>query len=68
MERLSSNFVFYWQVSNTFYFTFTLDPEYLKGHKEHPVRKVLPATEEEACNYLARYDADHLSIHPYIRY
>ncbi|KAH9566394.1 hypothetical protein CY35_04G128100 [Sphagnum magellanicum] len=56
------------EVSNTFYFTFTLDPEYLKVHKEHPVRKVLPATEEEACNYLARYDADHLSIHPYIRY
>jgi hypothetical protein len=34
----------------------------LEGKKEHLVRKVLPAMEEEARNYLARYDADHLVI------
>jgi acyl-coenzyme A thioesterase 9 len=56
---------FFWQVSNTFYFTFTLNPKDLEGNKEHLVRKVLPATEEEARNYLARYDADHLVINLY---
>ena len=53
-----------WQVSNTFYFTFSLDPECVKPGVESIVRRVLPATEEEARNYLARYEADHLVHEP----
>ena len=53
-----------WQVSNTFYFTFSLDPECVKPGVESTVRRVLPATEEEARNYLARYEADHLVPEP----
>lgn len=53
-----------WQVSNTFYFTFSLDPECVKPGVESIVRRVLPATEEEAKNYLARYEADHLVVEP----
>lgn len=44
------------QVSNTFYFTFTLD-----SNATEPgfiARKVLPETEEEARRVLERYDAD----------
>lgn len=52
-----------WQVSNTFHFTFSLDPQFLKDTSTS-VRRVLPATEEEARGYLARYDADHRVKHP----
>lgn len=48
------------QVSNTFYFTFSLDPEIKAPGVDWNVRRVLPATEEEARTYLARYEADHI--------
>lgn len=51
---------FYWQVSNTFYFTFSLDPECLEPGVDRTVRRVLPATEEEARTVLARYEADQI--------
>lgn len=46
------------EVSNTFYFTFTVHPEALEGGLK--IRKVLPATEEEARHVLERYDAENL--------
>ncbi|GAQ88735.1 Acyl-CoA thioesterase [Klebsormidium nitens] len=46
------------QVSNTFYFTFTVHPDDLKSHAT-VVRRVLPSTEEEAKRYMSRFDADH---------
>ncbi|KAH9329651.1 hypothetical protein KI387_001759 [Taxus chinensis] len=46
------------EVSNTFYFTFTVHPEALEGGLT--IRKVLPATEEEARHVLERYDAENL--------
>jgi hypothetical protein len=55
---------FCWQVSNTFYFTFSLDPECLEPGLEPVVRRVLPATEEEARTFLARYEADHIVHQP----
>lgn len=48
------------EVSNTFYFTFSLDPECLEPGVEPVVRRVLPATEEEARTFLARVEADHI--------
>ncbi|XP_024365857.1 acyl-coenzyme A thioesterase 2, chloroplastic isoform X3 [Physcomitrium patens] len=48
------------EVSNTFYFTFSLDPEIKAPGVDWNVRRVLPATEEEARTYLARYEADHI--------
>lgn len=48
------------EVSNTFYFTFSLDPECLEPGVDRTVRRVLPATEEEARTVLARYEADHI--------
>lgn len=50
------------EVSNTFYFTFSVDSEISKTGIM-PVRRVLPETEEEARGYLARYDADHVVTH-----
>lgn len=46
------------EVSNTFYFTFTVHPEVLEGGLR--IRKVLPATEEEARHVLERYDAENI--------
>ena len=46
------------QVSNTFYFTFTLHSE-ATTEPGFMVRKVVPATEEEARRVIQRYDADH---------
>lgn len=46
------------EVSNTFYFTFTLNSEATSDGSVN-VRKVVPATEEEAQRVLQRYDADH---------
>lgn len=46
------------EVSNTFYFTFTLHSE-VATEPGFTARKVLPATEEEARRVLERYDADH---------
>ncbi|XP_024376061.1 acyl-coenzyme A thioesterase 2, chloroplastic isoform X2 [Physcomitrium patens] len=50
------------EVSNTFYFTFSLDPECQAPGVDRTVRRVLPATEEEARTYLARYKADHIVL------
>lgn len=52
------------EVSNTFYFTFSLDPECLEPGVHRTVRRVLPATEEEARTYLARYEAEHIVHQP----
>lgn len=46
------------EISNTFYFTFTLPSEAVKD-SSLTVRRVVPATEEEAWRVLHRYDADH---------
>eukprot|EP00252_Welwitschia_mirabilis_P013988 TRINITY_DN30993_c0_g1_i1.p1 TRINITY_DN30993_c0_g1~~TRINITY_DN30993_c0_g1_i1.p1 ORF type:complete len:476 (-),score=79.22 TRINITY_DN30993_c0_g1_i1:234-1661(-) len=46
------------EVSNTFYFTFTIHPDNLKGGTS--IRKVLPATEEEARHILERFDAESI--------
>ncbi|KAH7298868.1 hypothetical protein KP509_25G062200 [Ceratopteris richardii] len=46
------------EVSNTFYFTFTIDSK-AEAEPGFMIRKVLPATEEEARRVLERYDADH---------
>lgn len=48
------------EVSNTFYFTFTVDPETLGG-KHAVVRRVVPSTEVQARSVINRYDADHPS-------
>jgi len=44
------------EVSNTFYFSFTVHPDALEGGLK--IRKVLPATEEEARHVLERLDAE----------
>jgi acyl-coenzyme A thioesterase 9 len=54
------------EVSNTFHFTFSLDPNFLKTSTISAVRRVLPASEEEARACLARYDADHLGKYPFL--
>ncbi|GBG77596.1 hypothetical protein CBR_g24043 [Chara braunii] len=46
------------EVSNTFYFTFSVNAQELK-QSGRAVRRVLPATEEEARIYVTRYEADH---------
>lgn len=48
------------EVSNTLYFTFTLRPEAKARNHGHRIRKVVPATEEEARRIIARMDADSL--------
>lgn len=44
------------QVSNTFYFTFTVSPGALENGLK--IRNVVPATEEEARQVLERMDAE----------
>eukprot|EP00897_Mesotaenium_endlicherianum_P010863 jgi/Mesen1/9805/ME000007S09857 len=46
-------------VSNTFYFTFSADPGLTGGSAGGGVRRVLPATEEEARIIISRFEADH---------
>eukprot|EP00850_Spirogloea_muscicola_P003220 SM000013S26389 [mRNA] locus=s13:91393:93605:- [translate_table: standard] len=46
------------QVSNTFYFTFTVEPEDVESGVA-VVRRVVPTTEHEARTFLARYEVDH---------
>ncbi|XP_027351386.1 acyl-coenzyme A thioesterase 9, mitochondrial-like [Abrus precatorius] len=48
------------EVSNTFYFTFTVRPEAKAMKKGHGLLNVVPATEEEAQRILERIDADNL--------
>lgn len=48
------------QVSNTFYFTFTVCPEAKAMNNGHRIRKVVPSTEEEAHRIIDRMDADSL--------
>ncbi|XP_006350432.1 acyl-coenzyme A thioesterase 9, mitochondrial [Solanum tuberosum] len=48
------------EVSNRFYFTFTVRPEAKATNTQFRIRKVVPATEEEARRVLERMDADHL--------
>ncbi|KAJ8568675.1 hypothetical protein K7X08_028208 [Anisodus acutangulus] len=48
------------EVSNRFYFTFTVRPEAKATNTQFRIRKVVPATEEEARRILERMDADHL--------
>ncbi|XXG62103.1 hypothetical protein AAC387_Pa05g0536 [Persea americana] len=45
------------EVSNTFYFTFTVNPDALKNGLR--IRNVVPATEEEARRVLERMDAEN---------
>ncbi|KAL3687420.1 hypothetical protein R1sor_013729 [Riccia sorocarpa] len=51
------------EVSNTFYFTFSVDQQHRKKDAP-PILKVVPSAEEEARIVLARYDADHPVIYP----
>lgn len=44
------------EVSNKFYFTFTVDPEAVK--KGLKIRSVFPSTEEEARRVIERMDAE----------
>ncbi|XP_043721426.1 acyl-coenzyme A thioesterase 2, chloroplastic-like [Telopea speciosissima] len=46
------------EVSNTFYFTFSIRPEAMKDGLK--IRNVVPATEEEALRILERIDAENL--------
>ncbi|XP_076956630.1 acyl-coenzyme A thioesterase 2, chloroplastic-like [Bidens hawaiensis] len=48
------------EVSNTFYFTFTIRPEAKASSNGFRIRKVVPATEEEARRILERIDAESL--------
>ena len=48
------------QVSNTFYFTFTVRPEAKATKNGFRLRNVVPATEEEARRVLERMDAEAL--------
>nr|XP_016511757.1 PREDICTED: uncharacterized protein LOC107828881 isoform X3 [Nicotiana tabacum] len=48
------------EVSNRFYFTFTVRTEAKATNSQFRIRKVVPATEEEARRVLERMDADHL--------
>ena len=45
------------QVSNTFYFKFTVRPEAKARNNGFKLRNVVPATEEEARHILDRMDA-----------
>ncbi|KAB1226566.1 Acyl-coenzyme A thioesterase 9, mitochondrial [Morella rubra] len=51
------------EVSNTFYFTFTLRPESKVMRNGWRIRKVVPETEEEAHRILERMDAEALLRH-----
>ncbi|XP_059435163.1 acyl-coenzyme A thioesterase 2, chloroplastic [Corylus avellana] len=51
------------EVSNTFYFTFTLRPEAKAMKNGLRIRSVVPATEEEARRILERMDAEALQRH-----
>ena len=60
-ERFYVSFVTNWvlmQVSNTFYFTFTVRPEAKANGKGFRLRSVVPATEEEARRIIERMDAE----------
>lgn len=46
------------QVSNTFYFTFTVRPEAKATKNGFKIRNVVPGTEEEARRILERMDAE----------
>lgn len=46
------------QISNMFYFTFTVNPDALKNGLK--IRNVVPATEEEARRVLERMDAEEI--------
>ena len=46
------------QMSNTFYFTFTVRPESKATKNGFRLRNVVPATEEEARRILERMDAE----------
>ncbi|KAK4483008.1 hypothetical protein RD792_010184 [Penstemon davidsonii] len=48
------------EVSNRFYFTFTVRPEAKAMNNGRRIRKVVPATEEEAHRIVERMDADSL--------
>ncbi|KAK6145176.1 hypothetical protein DH2020_021996 [Rehmannia glutinosa] len=48
------------EVSNRFYFTFTVRPEAKATNNGHRIRKVVPSTEEEAHRIIERMDADSL--------
>lgn len=48
------------QVSNKFYFTFTVRPEAMSDGLR--IRKVVPATEEEAQRVLERMDAESCQL------
>ena len=48
------------QVSNRFYFTFTVRHEAKAKNNGVRIRKVVPATEEEARRIIERIDADSL--------
>ncbi|KAG8371637.1 hypothetical protein BUALT_Bualt13G0108900 [Buddleja alternifolia] len=48
------------EVSNRFYFTFTVRPEAKAMNNGHRIRKVVPATEEETRRIIERMDADSL--------
>ncbi|XP_051134534.1 acyl-coenzyme A thioesterase 2, chloroplastic-like isoform X2 [Andrographis paniculata] len=50
------------EVSNRFYFTFTVRPEAKAKNNGHRIRKVVPATEEEARRIIERMDADSLQL------
>ncbi|KAI3526425.1 hypothetical protein L1887_05678 [Cichorium endivia] len=50
------------EVSNTFYFTFTVRPEAKANNDKFRIRKVVPATEEEARRILERMDAESLLL------
>ncbi|CBI25686.3 unnamed protein product, partial [Vitis vinifera] len=50
------------EVSNTFYFTFTVRPEAKATKNGFRIRNVVPATEEEARRILERMDAESLLL------
>lgn len=50
------------QVSNTFYFTFTVPPEAKDVKNGFRIRNVVPGTQEEARHILERMDAKALQL------
>ncbi|KAK9282247.1 hypothetical protein L1049_005161 [Liquidambar formosana] len=50
------------EVSNTFYFTFSVRPEAKAMKNGYRIRNVVPATEEEARRILERMDAETLQV------
>ena len=55
-------YIFIMQVSNRFYFTFTVHPEAKAMNDRVRIRKVVPATEEEARRILEHMDADSFNL------